>query len=192
MNKHKDRMKRQLSQIFIVLLGSVFLLSDLAVSGAPTPAEELLPEELEQIAQGNGYKEVKDFYYQLPGYVGRPYMYGYDLEGDEGNSAVFWAMKTNDSSQRAGSYYLLVAKRDSISQSLMLVKAIQWSALGVLYHSRSKSVNLAKFKYVDSLNASGPDTTINRLNAFVRENESSTDLFVEYKGNWLVLMQSDW
>ncbi|UCE67637.1 MAG: hypothetical protein JSU85_06415 [Candidatus Zixiibacteriota bacterium] len=57
----------------------------------------IMPKELVEIAEINGYEQVDDFY-NLPGMLEPCYIYGYK-EGDQENSAVFWVKKKGGESE---------------------------------------------------------------------------------------------
>jgi hypothetical protein len=81
--------------------------SDYLPFGSNPPQVIIMPMDLVEIAERNGYTQVEDFY-ELPGMVEPCYLYGYK-EGHKENSAVFWVRKKGESKRKV---YLFLVSRE--------------------------------------------------------------------------------
>ena len=85
----------------------------------------IMPMDLVEIAEKNGYEQINDFY-NLPGMLEPCYLYGYK-EGDRENSAVFWVRKKDEKKRKV---YLLFVSRKFAHEQFEVDEILAWGKYG--------------------------------------------------------------
>ncbi len=116
---------------------------------AYTLADRLLPLELTIFAEKNSCKAIADFY-DRPGMVDPPYVYGY-LKGKKENSAIFWCRSINDENE----YKLVIYSRTGKYSGCSNVINSQ-NYPGGLSLIKNMNFSLSDFTYLDN-NKHGPN-----------------------------------
>jgi hypothetical protein len=141
-----------------------------------------LPKELQEIAKKNGCKEVIGFY-NRPGMIKPPYVYGY-LPCDEENSAVFWCEKKGKGERR---FYLMIMRKDNKCEELKCPGKIEWHNFpkGLSIY-KDTNTTLENFYYVKDPKRKPPKAEKLKHNGILSEYDGVEELFYCYEGEWVV------
>ncbi|UCE65018.1 MAG: hypothetical protein JSU85_09030 [Candidatus Zixiibacteriota bacterium] len=160
------------------------------------PQVLMMPEELVEVAQKNGYKQVDDFY-DIEKAIDPPFVYGYKpadkWKYDKYTSAVFWCEKSSYSESEHRSilkYYLLVASKPDSWSPMKIDDIIEWewgSFPGGLSLYEDTLATLDGFYYIDS-NSPGPKDVLLRDKIISCGDGGLSIDFYEYNGRWLMRM----
>jgi hypothetical protein len=142
-----------------------------------------LPRELLEIAQKNGCIAVEDFF-DRPGMVKPPYVYGY-LPGPEENSAAFWCEKKGDGKRI---FLLMFMVKGSASRQIGCADKIEWqrSFPGGLSIYKNDETVLDDFKYLKDSRKSPRKGVRLKGNAIQSEYDGVEVLFYCYEGEWII------
>jgi hypothetical protein len=112
----------------------------------------IMPKDLVEIAEKNGYEQVDDFY-NLPGMLEPCYLYGYK-EGDKKNSAVFWVKKKGE---RKRSVYLFFVSRKFAHEQYTVEEILHGGKYGYgLSLFQDTTMTLDEFHLNDDYDVKGP------------------------------------
>lgn len=141
-----------------------------------------LPKELLEIAQRNGRKEVTGFY-DRPGMINPPYVYGYLPCGEE-NSAAFWCEKKGKGERR---FFLMIMRKGNKCEELKCPDKIEWHNFprGLSIY-KGTNTTLEDFYYVNDSKRKPPKTEKLMHNAILSGYDGVEELFYCYKGEWVV------
>jgi hypothetical protein len=142
-----------------------------------------LPKELLEIAKKNGCNEVVGFY-DRPGMVNPPYVYGY-LPGPEENSAAFWCEKKQGERRL---FFLMFMTRGDAREQMKCSDKIEWKITfpGGLSIWRDMNTTYEGFEYIDDSKKELPKKNKLAGNAVLSEYSGVELLFYCYKGQWIV------
>ena len=143
-------------RLFVLLVGTVLLV---ASSSARSPAgngnvncDSQLPQELRELAAQIGCGPVPGFY-DKPGMVDPPYLYGY-LPGNKEQSAAFWCYRE----QGEKPYLLVFVEHLGNGRTGRVTSIIPWhDRPRGLSLNDSKNMPLSEFRYIDNPEERGPD-----------------------------------
>ena len=145
-----------------------------------TPGQLIIPQELFEIAEGEGYTQINNFF-NRPGMVEPPFIYGYE-PGPKENSAVFWCK-----SKEMNHYYLIVVKTDSDSWSKIITDIIPWSnfpgGLSIYYN---KDTLLDDFVFIRDTSKKVPKGEKLTHNGILSYYDGVETVFYRYKDEWIV------
>jgi hypothetical protein len=176
----------------LAAFASIFLLA--VFTPASWPDTLVMPRELVDSAHANGCTPIDNFF-ERPGMVNPPYVYGWLPGGDE-DSAVFWCKKVEKSVKP---YNLMFTMRDRSSFAMKLVDpkqlegcpaVIEWSDFprGLTIRTRP-NLGLHDLHYVNTAQRSGPTTVVPNAKVIVNYYDGVTELFYCYRGGWLFKTQ---
>ncbi|HER20225.1 MAG TPA: hypothetical protein ENO14_04170 [Chromatiales bacterium] len=135
-----------------------------------------LPMDLQRIATELDCRPV-DGFFERPGMVNPPYVYGV-LPGEAERSAAFWCQID------AFPKYRLVIVEDREVRA-----AIEWSNFpGGLSIAEEIQWPLSEFHFLDEPHVTGPSGEVTRFPPIRSEYDGAVELFYEYNGRWLVRM----
>jgi hypothetical protein len=154
----------------------------LMVFANTSSAETLvMPRELVDFAHAGGCVPIDDFY-DRPGMVNPPYVYGW-LAGDPENSAAFWCKKLEKSDKP---YFLMIKAMNAKDLAGCPAKIEWWNAPAGLSVETRKNLSLGELRYVAEPTRAGPVAVIPVAKVIVNYYDGLSDLFYCHKGQWLV------
>lgn len=141
-----------------------------------------LPKELLEIAKKKGCEEVSGFY-NRPGMIKPPYVYGYLPCGEE-NSAAFWCEKKEKAGKR---FYLMIMRKANKCEELKCPDMIEWHNFpkGLSIY-KDTNTTLEYFYYVNDPTRHPPKTETLKHNAILSEYDGVEELFYCHEGKWVV------
>jgi hypothetical protein len=149
-----------------------------------------MPRELVDFARANGCEPIDDFF-ERPGMVDPPYVYGW-LPGDKENSAVFWCKRKDDRDNPYNLMFISSASPESLSlanskQSGGCPAVIEWwnPPAGLSIETRPR-LPLSDFRYVTTPKRNGPRMVVPNAKVLVSSYDGVTSVFYCHKGQWLV------
>lgn len=162
-----------------ILLGAFFAISA-ALASAPRAETLVMPRDLIDFTHASGCAPIDNFY-DRPGMVNPPYVYGW-LAGDPENSAAFWCKKLEKSDKP----YLLVIKAANARGLLGCPAKIEWwnAPAGLSVETR-QSLALKDFHYLTEPTRPGPAAVIPTAKVIVNYYDGLSDIFYCYRGQWL-------
>jgi hypothetical protein len=155
-----------------------------------------MPRELVDFAHANGCKTI-DKFFERPGMVNPPYVYGWLLGSDE-DSAVFWCKKTEKTDKP---YNLMLTVRDLKSHELKVPDQKQlagcpaaieyWNAPAGLSIETRRSLELRYFHNVTDPRPrpGGLTDVVANARVIVDYYDGLRSTFYCYRGQWLVNIQ---
>ncbi len=163
-----------------LVLGA-FVAFSVAFASASRAETLVMPRELIDFARAGGCVPIDNFY-DRPGMVNPPYVYGW-LAGDPENSVAFWCKKLEKSDKP----YLLVIKAANAKDLFGCPAKIEWgnAPAGLSVETR-KSLSLRDFHYLTEPTRAGPAAVIPTAKVIVNYYDGLSDEFYCYKGQWLV------
>jgi hypothetical protein len=134
-----------------------------------------------------------DEFYEVPGMINPPYVYGWITESTE-YSAVFWCKKMADSERP---YNLLFTVRDppdfehKLADSRRLAGCPPiieyWNGPGGLSIETRENVELGNFAYVSNPRRRGPAVVVPTARVIVSEYDGAGAVFYCHQGEWFTL-----
>lgn len=144
----------------------------------------VMPSELVRYAEEHGCVQISDFF-DRPGSVNPPYVYGY-FKGSEEDSGAFWCKKKIADEKP---YLLVVFVRGThVSWSTCPQYVEWWNPPGGLSIHREKSLTLDSFKKVTDPYQSGPQKQHLEHNAIMSSYDGVSVVFYCHKGEWFIRM----
>jgi hypothetical protein len=142
-----------------------------------------LPEELREVALKSGCSEVKRFF-DRPGMVNPPYVYGY-LPGPKENSAAFWCEKKENDKEI---FLLNFFFKGEIPEEYICSQSIQRKTgyPGGLSVYKDRDTTLEFFHYLNDPKRKPPANEKLTHNGILSEYDGVGLLFYCYKGEWIV------
>jgi hypothetical protein len=152
-----------------------------STSYASPPDTLVMPRDLGDYAKAKGCLPLTHFF-DRPGMVNAPFVYGV-FAGEVEDSAAFWCKQAKSSDKP----YLLLLKVAQSKVADGCPEYIEWRNVpgGLTVEHRSK-MNLQAFRYVSSPTRATPTTILDKTSVLVNSYDGLTDVFVCYKGKWLV------
>ena len=145
----------------------------------------IMPKDLVDIAEQNGCEQISNFF-ERPGQVDPPYVYGY-LPGDPENSAVFWCKKKPGVSTDKP-YLLLFASLGSTTPLECPSQIEWWNPPAGLSIYRAGDLSLEDFHYIENPKKSGPKKTLARGPVVLSSYDGLEEYFYCYNKKWLYKM----
>lgn len=139
--------------------------------------DEAFPEELRVLRENAGCGPVPG-YFDRPGMVEPPYLYGW-LPGKRESSAAFWCFRGGVNDERP--YLLVLVENGRISET------IPWEIFpgGLSLHD-SSAIPLSDFLFIDEpAQRSGPAGKMTEFPPLRSEYDGVITLFYRYDGRWL-------
>ena len=144
---------------------------------------KIMPEELIAIAANCNCEQVDNFY-NRPGMIEPPYVYGF-LPGEQENSAVFWCRKKNTS----GKYLLVLASRKNIIDKWryeIIIETTNYpSGLSIV---KKCKIPLDKFFYISDPKKHGPKGVLPNSNVILSTYDGVSEYYYNHMGSWLISM----
>jgi hypothetical protein len=142
----------------------------------------IMPKELVDIAEINGYEQVDDFY-NLPGMLEPCYIYGYK-EGDQENSAVFWVKKKGEKKRKV---YLFFVSRKSWNEQYIVDEILGWGKYGRgLSFFADTTMILDDFHLLYDQNTKGPRGVLLSAKGIKLYYDGVVQLLYKYNNKWYV------
>ena len=160
-------------------IACIFLLA--AFARASYADTLVMPQDLVDFAHAKGCEQINNFY-ERPGMVNPPYVYGW-LPGEQEDSVAFWCKKTVESEKP---YNLMIKARDSKALTGCSAIIEWWNPPGGLSIETRSNLALGSFRYVAAPKQNGPVTVIPKAKVIVSYDDGLTDVFYCHKGQWLV------
>jgi len=182
----------QKQMLWMAPLFIALVVSSILGSAGKKPFTYVMPDELVELAENNGFVQIDDYYGQMPGFVDPPFVYGYMSKMARYMSVAFWCKKKQKSESDKSEYYLCFAVRDLNTPTLTIKNSINWSTLGGLSLFQDTSVSLEDFLYIDDLKQKGPKSVHLQDFGIRSYYDGNGEVFCKYKDRWLVLVQNDW
>lgn len=140
----------------------------------------VMPKDLVEFANRNSCTQIHHFY-DRPGMVNPPYVYGY-LQGSAEASAVLWCRKKRPDEKP---YELLIISRRPAMNADCPAKIAWWNYPGGLSLDRRTKQSLAYFHYVNNPNEQGPANTQTTGTTIVSDYDGVSVRFYCHSGRWL-------
>jgi hypothetical protein len=152
------------------------------------PQVLVMPEELIEVADKNGYKQIDDFY-DFSSAIDPCFVYGYKptdkWKRNKYSSAVFWC-----ESKREYKYFLLIVSNPGYSGPMKIDDVIEWrwgSHVGGLSLYEDSLATLDDFYYID-IDSTGPKDIKLKDKIIRSEIDGVAFDFYEHNGKWLIRM----
>ena len=167
----------------IALSMTICLTCIFGISGAYADDKILImPQDLIEIAEKNGYEQVDDFY-NLPSMLEPCYLYGYK-EGDQENSAVFWVRKMDEKKRKV---YLLFVSRKFAHEQFEVDEVLSWGKYGSgLSFFKDTTMTLEDFHLLYDQNVKGPREVSLSAQGIKMYYDGLVELLYKYKNQWYV------
>ena len=177
-----------------LLLATALLVGPL--SARSPGGDNQLPQELRNLAVTIGCEAVPGFY-DRPGMIDPPYLYGY-LPGNKEETAAFWCYRK----QAKESYLLVFVEGLGQARQGRVTSTIPWSAFpgglsrfdtkNVYWYdsegvrlSDSEHLPLSEFRYVDNPKEHGPEEKTTKYTPVQAEYDGVVVLFYQDGDRWL-------
>ena len=158
----------------------LFLLAFCSVICAESTVR-IMPDELLKIAEKCGCEQVDNFY-NRPGMIDPPYVYGF-LPGEQENSAVFWCREKNATKR----CLLVLASRKSLfddwSYEIIIKTENPPRGLSIVKNCK---ITLDKFSYISSPKKRGPKGVLPVANVILSTYDGVSEYYYNHKGSWLI------
>lgn len=143
---------------------------------------KLLPSDLLEIARNYQCDQIDDFY-ERPGMINPPYVYGY-LEGQVDDSVIFWCEKKENNKR----IYFLIIHSTSENKGLQKCQSkITWRNYpGGLSIYQDKNMTLDDFIYLKDTQKKAPKKIKMKHNSIRSYYDGLEELFYCHDGEWLV------
>ncbi len=166
-----------------VLLMAVCTIIISVISGAYADDKILImPKDLVEIAEKNGYEQVDDFY-NLPSMLEPCYLYGYK-EGDKENSAVFWVRKKDEKRRQV---YLFFVSRNFFHEPFSVDEILPSGKYGSgLSFFQDPTMMLDEFRLLKDPNVNGPKEVHLSGKGIRQYYDGKTELLYKYNNQWYV------
>lgn len=167
-----------------------------AVAGEEPKHNLVMPSELVELAENNGYTQIPDFYDSwyctLP-----PFVYGSQDESNiwlERLGAAFLCRKVADSAGGEDSYYLILASRPTFYSPLEIDTVLKqyYYPRGGFELYRDTILTLDSFVYIDDGEKPGPAGVKMRHTAYRVIWDGADDIYYKHEGRWLIRRTWDW
>jgi hypothetical protein len=140
----------------------------------------VLPNDLAKAAESKGLSPVEGFY-DRPGMVEAPFVYGY-LPGEKENSAAFWVK-----SKQEGEFLLVIETKTAVPPEYSCPNTLPWKNFpGGLSIVRNGNMSLGDFVYASDPSRKGPAETNITHNAITSYYDGVEIIFYCFNGNWLI------
>ncbi|UCE65478.1 MAG: hypothetical protein JSU85_11480 [Candidatus Zixiibacteriota bacterium] len=157
--------------------------SDYFPFGPHPPQVIIMPMELVEVAEKNGYTQVEDFY-ELPGMVEPCYIYGYK-EGHKENSAVFWARKKDDNERNV---CLLFVSRPFGYEPFKIDEVLHGGKYGRgISFFQDTNMTLDEFQLYGDYRVSGPHGVRLTGKGIRLYYDGVVEFLYKYEGKWYML-----
>lgn len=142
---------------------------------------KIMPDELLKIAAKCNCEQVDDFY-NRPGMIGPPYVYGF-LQGEQENSAVFWCREKNTTKR----YLLVLASRKSFFDdwTYEIIIKTENPPRGLSIFKNCK-ISLDKFSYISRPKKRGPKDILPSSNVILSTYDGVSEYYYNHEGSWLI------
>lgn len=143
---------------------------------------KIMPRDLVEFAEKNGCRQVADFY-DRPGMVNPPYVYGY-LPGAPEKSAAFWCEQARAGERK---FFLLIWLRDATTELGGCAPKIEWKnpPRGLdIYRNQRES--LGDFVFLAEPHGKGSGKIRLTHNAIRSSYDGVEETFYCHEGKWLV------
>ena len=153
----------------------------------------VMPRELVELAEKNGYTQVDDFFDVSNDREGPPFVYGsFDSSvAGAARGVAFWGRKIDDSVGGDWSYYMILATRKFWMARLEIDAVANHIIPCGLYRWRDTTLTLDSFVYVDDEQTRGPANIRLKNVAFRVQCDGESYTYYMYQGRWLVLEEWD-
>ena len=160
----------------------LFLLAFCSVVCAESTVK-IMPDELLKIAGKCGCERVDNFY-NRPGMIDPPYVYGF-LPGERENNAVFWCQRQHATPK----YQLVLASRKTLFDDWSYEIIIRTENYpGGLSIVKNCKITLDKFYYISSSKKRGPKDVLPSSTVILSTYDGVSEYYYKHKGSWLISM----
>jgi len=148
----------------------------------------VMPEELVELAEKNGFSQIEDFFTRIQGQTLPPYIYGYKRNLLPENSVAFWAKKNHEEDTTAV-FFLIFAQTDY--SYFKITNVVEWTyPIGLRLYDDTSAV-LDSFLNTTDIKSTGPCGVKLRDFGVDSYYDGNSIIFYQYKRLVYVRFDSD-